>query len=275
MDIDKLLITIQDKSSELVTEWGFKLLAAFAVFFIGKWVCRQLTNFLRRSLEHKSVDATLVGFLSNITYFLLLTMLAIAALGVLGINTGSFVAVVGALGLAIGFALQGTLSNFAAGVMVILFRPFSVGDVVEGGGAVGGVKEVGMFATTLNSPDGKRVIVPNAAMMGGNITNYTVEGKRRVDMTFGIDYGDDIKKAKEILEGIIKADARVLAEPALTIAVGELGDNSVNIVCRPWVVTADYWGVFFDTTEAVKYAFDEAGLSFPFPQQDVHMHQVA
>ena len=225
---------------------------------------------------HKAnVEATLIGFATNLTFTLLMTLVVISAVQKLGVPTTSFVAVVGAAGLAIGFALQGSLANFAAGVMVIIFRPFKAGDFVEAGGVSGTVEEVQIFATVLKTPDNKRVILPNSAITCGTITNYSTNDTRRVDLVFGIGYGDDIKKAKTVLEDILAQDARVLKDPAPTVAVSELADSSVNIVVRPWVKTPDYWSVHCDVTEAVKQRFDEERLSIPFPQRDIHLHQVA
>jgi small conductance mechanosensitive channel len=199
----------------------------------------------------------------------------ITALGKLNVPTASFVAVIGAAGLAVGFAMQGSLGNFASGVMLILFRPFRVGDYVEAGGTSGSVEEIQVFATTLKTPDNKKIVVPNAAITAANIVNYSAKPVRRVDMVFGIGYGDDIAKAKQIISDILAKDDRVLRDPEPTIAVCELADSSVNLAVRPWVNTPDYWGVLFDVTEAVKLEFDKQGVSIPFPQQDVHMHQVA
>jgi small conductance mechanosensitive channel len=203
-----------------------------------------------------------------------MTFVIVAAIGTLGVQTTSFVAVLGAAGLAVGFALQGSLSNFAAGVMLIVFRPFKAGDYVEAGGTAGSVQEVSIFTTVMKTPDNKKVIIPNSQITGGSITNYSAMETRRVDMVFGIGYGDNIKQAKDTLEQILAADERILKDPAPTIAVSELADSSVNFVVRPWVKTADYWAVYFDLTEKVKLTFDEKGISIPFPQQDVHMHQV-
>jgi small conductance mechanosensitive channel len=206
---------------------------------------------------------------------LALTMVIIAALGRLGVNTSSFVAVIAAAGLAIGFALQGSLANFAAGVMLIFFRPFKVGDYVEAGGVSGTVEEVQIFMTALKTPDNKAVVVPNSSITGGNIVNYSAKPIRRVDLVMGIGYGDDIKRAKQVLEQVVSEDDRVLDDPAPTIAVLELADSSVNFAVRPWVRTPDYWSVYFDLTERIKLEFDARGISIPFPQRDVHLHEVA
>jgi len=213
--------------------------------------------------------------LCNILYMVLMVLVIISALGQLGVATTSFVAILGAAGLAIGFALQGSLGNFAAGVMLMAFRPFKEADFVEVAGLAGVVLEVGVFATILKTPDNKRVTVPNSAITDGNIVNYSAHDTRRVDMVFGIGYSDDIKAAKELLEQIVQENDQVLSDPAPVVAVSELADSSVNFVVRPWVKTADYWDVYWATHEAVKLRFDAAGISIPFPQQDVHMHEVA
>ncbi|MBD3331531.1 mechanosensitive ion channel, partial [candidate division GN15 bacterium] len=226
-------------------------------------------------MDRSSVDATLSNFVVAITKIGLLAFLIIAVLEMLGVQTASFVVVIGAAGLAIGFALQGSLSNFAAGVMLIIFRPFKAGDYVEAGGMSGTVEAVDIFVTKMKSPDNREIIVPNSQITSSPITNYSAKEMRRVDLVFGIGYDDDIKLAKETLEAIVTSDARILHEPAPTVAVSELGDSSVNFVVRPWVKTADYWAVYFDLTEKVKLTFDEKGISIPFPQTDVHLHQVA
>lgn len=219
------------------------------------------------------VDQTLVEFGESLVYFILLLMVVLASLNALGVNTTSFIAVFGAAGLAIGLALQGSLANIGAAVLIIVFRPFKVGDFVEAGGATGTVDDVNLFSTVISPLDNRTVIVPNAAIVGGNITNYSNKKQRRVDHVFGIGYGDDLKLAKETLMEIMQADKRVLAEPAPFVAVSELGDSSVNFVFRAWVETADYWDVYFDMLETVKLTFDEKGISIPYPQMDVHMQK--
>ena len=250
------------------------LILAFLVFMIGKWVAQGLTNLFRRLLRRSKVEETLVGFFANIAHALLLVFVVLAALEQLGVNTTSASAIIAAAGLAIGFALQGSLSNFAAGVMMVFFRPVKVGDLVQAGGTFGVVEEIALFATVFRTPDGKKVIVPNSGITGGNIENFSVNGTIRVDMKFGIGYGDDIDRAKEVLLGILSADDRVLKEPAPVVAVVGHGESSIDFVCRPWVDPKDYWNVWFDTHERAKKAFDAAGVSIPFPQRDVHLHQV-
>ena len=258
----------------LVVLYGVKILMALVIFIIGKWIVKKLSNAVEKLMQKNAVDPAIRNFAGSIIYYALLIFVCIAALGQLGIQTASFVAIVGAAGLAVGLALQGSLSNFAAGVLLLIFRPFKVGDFVEIAGTSGVIQSIQIFTTELNTPDNKKVIVPNGGVISGNIVNYSANDTRRVDLVFGIGYSDDIDIARKVMKGILKADKRVLEIPEATVAVVELADSSVNFVCRPWVKTADYWAVYFDLTEAVKKAFDENGVSIPFPQQDVHMHQV-
>ena len=259
---------------ELALLYGVKILMALVIFVVGKWIVKKLSGLIEGLMVKKEVDPAIRNFAGSIVYYTLLAFVCIAALGQLGIQTASFVAIVGAAGLAVGLALQGSLSNFAAGVLLLIFRPFKVGDFVEVAGTSGVIQSIQIFTTELNTPDNKKVIVPNGGIISGNIVNYSANDTRRVDLVFGIGYSDDIDKARQVIEGILKADKRVLEIPEATVAVVELADSSVNFVCRPWVATADYWAVYFDITEAVKKAFDSSGISIPFPQQDVHMHQV-
>ncbi|MCP5040563.1 MAG: mechanosensitive ion channel [bacterium] len=256
-----------------LTEYGPGVLGFLAVLVIGFFIAKIITGGIRKALVRSEVDSTLVGFVANLSYMGLMALVVISALGQLGVNTTSFAAIIGAAGLAIGFALQGSLGNFAAGVMLIMFRPFKTGDFVEAGGVSGIVEDVQVFATMIRTGDNKEITVPNGAITGGPIVNYSSKPTRRVDMVFGIGYDDDIKRAKELLHEIISADSRILADPAVTIAVSELADSSVNFVVRPWVNSDDYWPVLFDTTEKVKLEFDKNGISIPYPQSDVHLHQ--
>ena len=216
----------------------------------------------------------LIGFLANMVRYAILAFTVIAAMSKFGIQTTSFIAVLGAAGLAVGLALQGSLSNFAAGVLIVLFRPYRVGDFIEAAGIAGVVEEVQILTTMFKTGDNKQIIVPNAQIMGSIITNYSANDTRRVDMVVGVSYDDDLDKVRKTLEELIAADDRILKDPAHTIAVSALADSSVNFVVRPWVKTSDYWGVMFDMTEAIKKRFDQKGISFPFPQQDVHVHTV-
>ena len=253
----------------LAEMYAIKIALAILIFYVGKWVVRRVANLLGRMLE-RQVDATVAKFLTNLIYALGLTVVVIAALGQLGIQTASFVAIVGAAGLAVGLALQGSLSNFAAGVLILIFRPIKVGDFVTVGGESGTVQEISVFVTTLTTPDNKVIIVPNSSVMSGSITNFSAMPTRRVDMVFGVGYGADLKVVRQELETLVAADERILKDPACTIAISELADSSVNFVCRPWVNAADYWGVMFDMNENVKTRFDELGIEIPFPQVQVH-----
>ena len=257
----------------VAAQYGLQILGAIATLVIGIWISKLLAKSLGKVLHKKVVDETLTKFLVSLVKIALITFVIISAASQVGIQTASFVAVIGAAGLAIGFALQGSLSNLAAGVMLIIFKPIKVGDYIEGGGATGSVESVGIFITTLLTPDNKVVFIPNSTLTGGNITNYSAKDTRRVDMVFGIGYSDDIDKAKNVIQSVLNNDARVLKDPAPQIVVSELGDSSVNFNVRPWANTADYWGVYFETTEQIKKKFDEQNISIPFPQRDVHMYQ--
>lgn len=259
---------------ELIMTWGVKLVAALLILIIGNWLAKRVASVFVAVMNRNEIDITLTKFLRNIIYYALLTAVVIAAAGQLGINTTSFLTVVGAAGLAIGLALKDSLANFSSGVMLILFRPFKVGDAVTVAGETGAVEEITIFNTVINTPDNQRKIIPNGLITAGTITNITANDTRRIDMIFGIGYDDDIKTAEKILIEQVTAHSKVLSDPGPTVAVAELADSSVNFVVRPWVKTADYWDVKFRLTEEIKLAFDEAGISIPFPQQDVHMHQV-
>jgi small conductance mechanosensitive channel len=261
------------KIYEILSIWGIKVLAAVAIFIIGRWVSKGFRNVVNRLMAKRNVDSTIVGFIGNLTYVALLAFFAIAALGQLGIQTTSFIAVLGGAGLAVGLALQGSLSNFAAGFLMLIFRPIKAGDYVEVAGTAGTVEELQIFTTILKTPDNKTVIIPNAGITGGNIVNWTMKGTRRVDMVFGIGYDDDIDKAKNIMKDILAKDERILKDPPTQIALLELGDSSVNFVVRPWVKIEDYWGVYFDAMENIKKAFDAEGISIPYPQRDVHVYE--
>ena len=255
-------------------DWAIRIAIAIAIFVVGKIVARMLSNLVKTALKRGGTDQMLVGFLGNITYGVLLVAVVLAAIDSLGVNIVSLMAILGAAGLAVGLALKDSLGNFAAGVMIIIFRPFKIGDYVEAGGTAGTIFEIGLFATLMNTPDNKRIIVPNGAIINGNITNVSALPTRRVDMVFGISYDDNIGQARDIIKGILEADERVLKDPAPVVTVGALGDSSVNLNVRPWVNAADYWAVYWDLLETVKVRFDEAGVSIPYPQQDVYMHEV-
>jgi small conductance mechanosensitive channel len=269
MDLSKL----STKVYELLTIYGLKVVAAIVIFIVGRWVAKAVSNFIKKIMTKSKADETLVSFVGNLSYVALLAFVIIAALNQLGIHTASFIAVLAAAGLAVGLALQGSLSNFAAGVLMIIFKPFKVGDYIEGGGTAGTVEEIQIFTTQLKSPDNKTIIVPNAKMLGDNITNFTVKGTRRVELVFGIGYDDDIDKARQVIEDIITQDVRVMKEPAPEVVVAELANSSVNLKVRVWTTADDYWGFYFDTTETVKKQFDAEGISIPFPQRDIHLYE--
>ncbi|WP_421132239.1 mechanosensitive ion channel family protein [Alteromonas sp. A079] len=259
--------------NEYAIPWGINIAMAVAIYVIGRLVVGLLLSVFRRVMAKSKYDAMLVDFLESIISALLMLFVIVASLDQLGVDTTSLVAILGAAGLAIGLSLQDSLKNFAAGVMLLVFKPFKSGDFVEAAGTSGTVKKIGIFTSTMTTPDNKEIIVPNGAIYAGNITNYSAKETRRVDMVVGIGYDADLKKAKTILREMLEADERVLADPAPTVAVAELADSSVNFVVRPWVKAADFWGVKFDFTEAVKLRFDEEGISIPFPQMDVHLHK--
>ncbi|MCD4781316.1 MAG: mechanosensitive ion channel [Candidatus Omnitrophica bacterium] len=263
---------IIDKIIDVGVPFLLNLVAAIFIYIVGKWIAGLVAKTIAKVMDKAKVDSALTGFTKNIIYAGILVFTMIAAVGKLGVQTTSFIAILGAAGLAVGMALQGTLSNFAAGVMLILFRPFKVGDFIEGGGVMGSVKEIQIFNTVLASPDNRKIIVPNSKVAGDTITNFSAIDQRRVDMVFGISYDDDMKKAKQILMKLVQSDPRVLKDPEPLVAVSELGDSSVNLVCRPWVKPADYWGVYFDLTEKGKEALEKQGLSIPYPQQDIHVY---
>ncbi len=271
MNFDMKLII--EKVSTLGTEWGVKLIGAIVILIIGKIIVKILAGTIKKVMEKAKVDETLIGFLGTLINIALTTVLWLMVLGNLGIQTTSFIAILGAAGLAVGLALQGSLSNLGAGVLLIVFRPFKTGNFITGGGESGTVKEISIFTTTLVTPDNKLIIIPNSKMAGGNITNFSTMPTRRVDLVFGIGYGDDLKKAKDTLWKIVNEDERILKDPVSQVVVGELGDSSVNFKVRVWVNSADYWNVYFDTTEKVKLVFDEVGISIPFPQRDVHIYE--
>jgi small conductance mechanosensitive channel len=259
----------------LLTEWGMKAVGALAVLVIGWMVAKWVRGSTRKALAKSKLDATLVPFLSSMVYYLILSFVVIAALKMFGVEATSLIAVLGAAGLAVGLAMQGTLSNFAAGMMLLIFRPFKVGDYVDAGGVAGSVAEIAIFATTLNTPDNVRIIVPNGTIYGAVIRNYSANDTRRNDIIAGISYGDDIGTAIETIKRVLSADPRVLKDPAPVIAVAELADSSVNLVVRPWCTKEDYWGLRFDLMRAMKEQLEAAGCSIPFPQSDVHLHQVS
>jgi len=257
----------------MILLYGPQLVLAIVVLVVGFWIIKRVIGLMDRALTKKDVEPTLKSFLDSLLSVILKALLLISVASMVGIQTTSFIAVLGAAGLAIGLALQGSLSNFAGGVLLLLFKPYKIGDVIETQGHTGTVNSIQIFTTVLKTPDNKTIIIPNGPVANGSIVNYSTEATRRCDMVFGIGYDDDIDKAKGILQGLIDADSRVLKDPAYALLLSELADSSVNFTLRLWVNAADYWGVYFDMQESVKKAFDAQGVSIPYPQQDVHMRQ--
>jgi len=278
VDVTAVIPTSVDQVSQLWTQvqdvvavWGLKVIAALAIFIIGRWIAMTVRRGVRSMMEKSGADPIIIGFVASIAYIGLLAFVVIAALGQLGIQTTSFIAILGAAGLAVGLALQGSLANFAAGFLMIIFRPFKVGDFIEGAGVAGVVEAIQIFTTTLKTGDNKTIIIPNAKLAGDNITNYSAKETRRVDMTVGVAYDADLSKVKNVLIDIIGKESRIHSDPAPQVAVAELADSSVNFVVRVWTNTADYWGVKFDITETIKNRFDEEGIGIPYPQRDIHI----
>jgi len=264
---------IISKVQELVSTFGIKVVTALLILVIGRWVAKFLRNLTRKMMTKGNLDATLVKFVGNLVYFALLAFVILAALGQVGIQTTSFIAVIGAAGLAVGLALQGSLANFAAGVLLVIFRPFKVGDYIEGAGVGGIVEEIHIFNTLLGTLDNKAIIVPNAKLTGDNITNFTMKEKRRVDLVFGVSYGEEIEKVKRVIAGVLGSDARILKDPSPTVAVLGIEGGSVTFAVRPWVRTEYYWDAYFNTNENMKKQFDAEGIQLPVPRRDVHLHQ--
>ena len=260
-----------DKAIELVQLYGLPILWAVLIFLVGKFIAKIISNLVSSMMERSKVDVTLIKFVNNLVYIGLMAFVILAALEKLGVKTTSFAAVIAAAGLAIGFALQGSLSNFASGVMLIIFKPFKVEDFVEAGGVSGVVEEIQIFTTQLRSPDNKLIIVPNGQITGNSITNFSAKPTRRIDLIIGVGYDDNLKQVRSVLEEVINKDERVLKDPALTIGLLEMGESSINLAVRPWVKTEDYWDVLFALQEAIKCRFDEEKISIPFPQRDVHI----
>ncbi len=262
------------KLIEFSVTYGPKVIGAILVLIVGWWVIGRIVSSLKTVMTSRNMDAGLVSFLSSLLGAVLKVLLVISVASIVGVETTSFVAVIGAAGFAVGLALQGSLANFAGGALIMIFKPYKVGDFIEAQGYCGVVKEIQIFVTILTTGDNKTIIIPNGPLAGGSMINYSTQDKRRVDMTFGIGYNDDIKLAKETLEQLLKEDSRVLDHEGNLVVVSELADSSVNFTVRAWVDASNYWGVFFDMQEKVKLTFDEKGLSIPYPQQDVHMHTV-
>ncbi len=259
----------------LVSTWGLRMAGALAVLILGRFGCGVARKSVRRAMESRSVDASLIPFVSNLVYFVLFAAVVIAVLGLFGIETTSLIAVLGTGGLAIGLAVQGTLSNFSSGVMLLLFRPFHVGDYVDAAGVAGTVSEIGVFSTVLNTPDNVRIIVPNSGIFGSTIKNFSTNDTRRNDIVLGISYDDDISKAVAAVNAVLRKDSRILSDPEPLVAVSELSDSSVNLVVRPWCQKEDYWSLRYDLIRRFKEELEQAGCTIPYPQRDVHLHQVS
>lgn len=271
-EIEGEITGIMDTVVDLVVTHGMAVITALIVLVVGLWIIKKVMKMLDKVFQRRNMDPSLAGFLHSLLGITLKAMLLISVISMMGIQTTSFVAVLGAAGLAVGMALSGTLQNFAGGVMILIFKPFKVGDFIEAQGYTGIVDEIQIFVTVLNTPDNKRIIIPNGPLSNGSMTNYSHEETRRVDWTFGIGYGDSADKAIEVLTKLCKDDDRILDNPETFIALHSLGDSSVNFVVRAWVKTSDYWGVYFDMNKKVYEVFDKEGLSIPFPQMDVHVH---
>ena len=262
-----------DESLSVLASYAGGLVAAVAVFIIGRWVARFVTGMIVRASRRAKIDETLLGFLQNVVYLMLLIVVCIASLGCMGVDTTSLSAILAAAGFAVGMALQRSLGNIASGVMLVIFKPFQVGDYVELGATSGTVVELQMFSTILLTPDNVRLVVPNGNITGATISNYSAESVRRIDLIIGCGYNDDLRAVRSFLEETVAADTRILSDPAPVVAVAELGDSSVNFIVRPWVPSADYWPVKFDLTEQIKLGFDEHGFTIPYPSQDVFIHR--
>ncbi|NER12644.1 mechanosensitive ion channel [Leptobacterium flavescens] len=263
MDLEKWV----DKGIEFIADFGPKIIGALLIWIIGSWVIKKMMKGMSHVMNKNDYDESLKKFLISLTSWILKVLLILAVLGTMGVETTSFAAIIAAAGLAIGLALQGSLANFAGGVLILIFKPFKVGDLIEAQGELGVVKEIDIFTTKLNSPTNKLVIIPNGTLSNGNIINYSAEGKLRVDLTFGVDYGSDIKLTKDVLMEVLTSNPKVLKDPAPMVAVSELADSSVNFAVRPWANVADYWDVYFETIENGKEALDKAGIEIPYPHQ--------
>lgn len=260
-----------NKGTEIALTYGPKLITAIVVLVVGLWVIKIISRIVTKGMGKAGIDPALSSFLTSLIGMLLKAMLIITILGMLGIEMTSFIAILGAAGLAVGLALSGTLQNFAGGAMILIFKPFKLGDVIDAQGYIGSVSEIQIFNTILKTPDNKTIIIPNGGLSTSSLTNYSTEEKRRVDWTIGVGYGDDLDKTRAVIKKLCDADTRILQDPEVVIAVSELADSSVNFAVRAWVQSADYWNVFFEMNENVYKTFDKEGLNIPFPQMDVHV----
>lgn len=260
-----------DSLPGLLSNYGLKILTALAIVIVGRWIAKAIRNAVRKGMLKKKLDTTMVNFACSAAYSLLMAFIFVAALGQLGVQTSSIVAILGASALAVGLALQGSLSNLAAGVLLMVTRPFKTGDYVDAAGNAGVIDTISLLATTMKTVDNKKVIIPNSSIIGGSIVNYTAEAKRRVDLTVGVSYDSDLKKVRDVLMEEITANDKVLKDPAPFVGVVEMAESSVNLVVRPWVKTEDYWDVFFALNENIKLRLDKEGIPIPFPQTDIHL----
>lgn len=267
------VMSFTDQAIEVAKTYGPQLLLAIVTLIVGFWIIRIIANLINNAMKRANLEVSLRRFLSSFISIILKILLLISVASMVGIATTSFVAILGAAGLAVGLALQGSLANFAGGVLILLFKPFKVGDFIDAQGYTGTVHAIQVFSTILKTPDNKTVIIPNGSLSNGSMINFSTEPTRRVDMTFGIGYGDDIAKAKSILKRLVEAESRALKEPAYQVVLSELADSSVNFTVRVWCNATDYWDIYFDMQEEVKNAFDKEGISIPFPQRDVHLYQ--
>ncbi len=272
VNMDSVLNWLNDNSG-LILHYGIQAVVALVIFLLGSRIAKFCSNLTEKGFAKKKVDKAVGSFVSSIVYTLVFAVTILMALSQIGIETTSFIAILGAAGLAVGLALQGSLSNFASGVLIILLRPFKSGDFVEAGNKMGTVKKIEIFSTELRTPDNKVIIVPNSQIMSGAITNFSRESTRRIDLVIGVSYDADLRQAKEVLKSVLDAETRILKDPAYTVAVSELGDSSVNFVVRPWVNAADYWPTYWSLMENIKIALDDANIAIPFPQMDVHLHK--
>ena len=273
-DVSGQFAEILDLLQTMFVAWGLKVLGGLVVFIVGLMVAKSTRRGVEKLFDRLDLDVTLEKFLTSLSYYVVLSIAAVAAMGMMGIQMASFITVLGAAGLAIGLALQGTLSNVSAGVMLLLFRPFKVGDFIDAGGVAGSVESIGLFSTTLNTPDNVHIVVPNSGIYGGTIKNFSHNQTRRNDLVVGISYDDDISLAMDTIKSVMDADDRVLKDPEYLVAVSEMADSSVNIVVRPWCAAADYWALRFDLTRTFKERLEAAGCSIPYPQQDIYLHKV-
>ncbi|WP_232772543.1 small-conductance mechanosensitive channel MscS [Psychromonas sp. Urea-02u-13] len=275
MDVVANSVEWANNNQGLIIEYGLNIVSAIATILIGMLFARIISNGFHKVLTKRELDSTIVDFVSHMVKYVIVAFVVIAALSRIGVQTTSFIALIGAAGLAIGLALQGSLSNFASGVLIIVLRPFKAGEYIDAAGIAGSVESVQIFATTLVTVDNKFVVVPNSAILGGNIVNYSRKATRRIDLTIGVSYNANLQQTKAVLEKVVTANALVLKDPGVQVAVAELGDSSVNFVVRPWVNSADYWNVRFELMEAIKDALDAENIEIPFPQMDVHMDKPA